>query len=271
MIEALAGSSGGYGRTRHTCPVCPEKVGVIDYKGSLSVDHVTGWVRCFRCNYRMRLSGFQDAFIEEQEDDPTDVWEPLYKFNEPSDYNPVADDDSLALARARKYLKSRGVSRRAARDAQIGYAIEGWSKDMVVTPFLDHDGCWMGWQGRTLAYKSFHTQRDRASLFWNEPAVLDPLEEPLLVVEGVYDALPYWPNAVACLGKPYGAQVDLLAQATRPLALVLDADSHLYAESLANELERCGSRVLSVRLAPGDDPSTTDREALASIVRSAFK
>jgi hypothetical protein len=60
MVEVIASTSSGCERTRHTCPVCPYKVGVIDYKRSLSVDHSSGFVRCFRCNFRTRLKGLDD-------------------------------------------------------------------------------------------------------------------------------------------------------------------------------------------------------------------
>ncbi len=271
MVEALATRASAYqSRSRHTCPVCPVKVGVIDYKQSLSIDHQSGWWRCYRCQFKGRLPGFEDSFVEEPDFEDQE-WRPMYEFEEPSDYNPVADDPSVALKVARAYLKSRGVSKTTAREAQIGFALEGSTKGRVITPFLDHDGCWMGWQGRAIRYKSYHTRRDPASLFWNEPAIMEDTREPLMVVEGVYDALPYWPNAVAGLGKPYGLQLDLLAQAKRPLAFVLDSDAHLYSESLANELERCGLRTLSVRLSPGADPSNVQHQDLWQAIKTALE
>lgn len=268
LVELEAQNASGYDRTRHTCPVCPQKAYVIDYKRSLSIDHQTGWYRCYRCDFRGRLPGFHDGFHEEQED-PTDEWVPEYVFREPSSFCPVADNPHPILQDARQYLKSRGVSRRAAREAQVGYAWQGRDAGRVVVPFLDHDGCWMGWQGRKIGHKSFHTDKDRKALVFNQPAVAVETATPLMVVEGVYDALPYWPNAVACLGKPYGPQIDLLMRSTRPVVFVLDADAHKLASSLSDRLERCGKISGVVRLPPGQDPSSADHREVWEAVQTA--
>lgn len=268
LVENEAARSSGVGRTRHTCPVCPHKAFVIDYKRSLSIDHSTGWVRCFRCNFRCRLSGYHDAFVEESED-PTDEWVLEYEFREPSDYYPVADNPHPFLRDARRYLVSRGVSRRVAREAQIGYALRGKDQGRVIVPFLDEDSCWMGWQGRKIQHKAYYTEKDRKALLWNQPAVFAESQEPLMVCEGVYDALPYWPNAVACLGKPHGPQIELLMQSPRFVVFVLDADSHRESASLVDRFHDSCRSAGTVLLPPGEDPSSYDHQLLWQVVQEA--
>lgn len=268
LVEEEASLSSGVGRTRHTCPVCPHKALVIDYKRSLSIDHASGFFRCFRCGVRGRLRGYHDAFTEEAED-PTDEWVLEYVFREPSDFHALADNPHPLLKDARRYLARRRVTRDIAREAQIGYALKGEDRGRVIVPFLDEDGCWMGWQGRKIDYKAYHTEKDKKALMWNQPAVMAESDQPLMVCEGVYDALPFWPNAVACLGKPYGPQVELLMRSPRFVVFVLDGDSHRESQAMADHLESCQRRAGAVLLPPGQDPSKLDRVKVWAAVQEA--
>ena len=87
-------------------------------------------------------------------------------------------------------------------------------------------------------------------------------EEPAIVVEGVFDALPYFGRALAVLGKPSPWQVEALAATQRPIAVVLDGDAWEQGWALANKLQLAGVRAGSVRLPAGEDPNSVDRNWL---------
>jgi DNA primase len=82
------------------------------------------------------------------------------------------------------------------------------------------------------------------------------------VVEGVFDALALWPDAVAVLGKPSDQQVDALINAKRPVVIVLDGDAWLEGKWLAARLCLRGKRAGHIRLPPGVDPDEVDRKEL---------
>lgn len=101
-------------------------------------------------------------------------------------------------------------------------------------------------------------------------------DEPLLIVEGVFDALAYWPNAIALLGKPTETQIDrIAASAKRPLVAALDADAHrenmILQGSMARRRVPCG--LLDLRRVGAHDVgeirSDSDREEVRFLARIA--
>ena len=91
-------------------------------------------------------------------------------------------------------------------------------------------------------------------------------DEPVMVVEGCFDALPYWPDAAALLGKPGEAQVRSLLEAKRPVVVVLDGDSWEEGMMLSMDLELQGQRSGYVRLPPKQDPNSVDHNWLRTEV-----
>ena len=94
----------------------------------------------------------------------------------------------------------------------------------------------------------------RRALF-NEAALHVETDQPVLLVEGVFDAFPYYPNAVAFGGKPTDEQVAALLAAKRPMVSTLDGDAWQEAEALAMRLHLAGKRADWMRLPPGRDPA----------------
>jgi DNA primase len=83
-------------------------------------------------------------------------------------------------------------------------------------------------------------------------------DEPLLVVEGMFDALPYIGSAVALLGKPSDIQVRMLAESRRPLVIALDGDAIRDSRALQQRLKLRGVTAGMVKLPPGMDPGDVE-------------
>ena len=105
---------------------------------------------------------------------------------------------------------------------------------------------------------------------FNEAALAEVTDEPALVVEGPFDALAYWPQAVAVLGKPTEPQMLTLLRAVRPVVVVLDGDAWQEAEMLAWRLRFEGQRAGWVRLPPMVDPDEVDPAWLREEARRAI-
>lgn len=261
----------GWGRAK--CPLCISRVGTDDHRGGLGVDFSSGYFHCFRCKARGRLAlagtqdetapplpgdrlGRPDIVVEDPELGPPGDFEPLWK--EPG-------RSALSLEPARKYLRSRGVYSQTIEEAQIGACLtdppgaEMKLAGRVVVPLLDIAGTWLGWQARSWAagYRIKYlsaTGMDREANVYNPAALTVETEDPLLVVEGIFDALPYWPDVVALLGKPSEGQINLLLSALRPLVVVLDGDAWIEGEMLAARLAFDGARATWIKLPPTRDP-----------------
>ena len=162
-------------------------------------------------------------------------------------------------------------------DARIGVALRGRHAGRIIVPVLADTGEWMGWVGRawgksTLPYLYSRGMR-RGELLYNQSSMLVDTDEPVAVVEGVFDCYPTWPDSAAMLGKPSTpsrpspGQFEALLASRRPLAVVLDGDSWMQGKALSMRLRAHGQRAGFVRLPPQRDPDEVPVEWLRSEMR----
>jgi len=276
----------GSGRwQRCSCPFCPLRGLGPDHRGNWCLDTTRGYYHCFRCNVKGFLPGCGPD--EEQEEQPLRCL--------PVRMLPGELDDSLGapegfrrlierdedLRGAVRYVRRRGITREIAEAAHLGACLDGPLRGRIVVPIFAADGrTWAGWSARLyVPAKSHHTPKYRTpegmvkrKAVYNQAALYRETDEPLLVVEGAFDALPYYPNALALLGKPTSDQVDLLFDTKRPLVICLDGDAWLEGQMLALRLAFMGlSRVGSVRLPPNTDPNSVNPDWLRKKASTAWQ
>lgn len=263
---ANARRSGG-GWWRAACPYCLDETGKPDKRQSLGIKPAIQFFQCFKCGARGRLRDVPDdvLVLEARAAKLDKTPAPLPR--KPQEYEPMWGDDawdSIFLQRPLRYIKARGVTRRTCQEARIGCALDGYLAGRIIVPVLDVDeSTWLGYSARDWTDKLDPRYRyprgmARGTLLYNWAAVYRATDVPLIVVEGVFDALPFWPDAVACLGKPGDYHRRLLADSTRPIAVCLDGDAHEEGWALSEYLRLEGSRAGSVRLPPGADPNTVE-------------
>lgn len=265
----------GWGRTQ--CPFCLSIVGTADARGGLGIHFPSGYCHCFRCKTRGFLdrSGKKSEVAPpipagvEAEQDP--------ELGPPPGFVPLWSGpglSSISLAPAHAYLASRGVGAQTIEEARIGVCLEGAAANRIVVPILDLDGVWLGWQARAwvsgyrVKYLSA-TGFDRENHVYNAAALAVDTDDPVLVVEGTFDALPYWPDVCALLGKPSEGQIDLLLSASRPIVVALDGDAWLEGEMLAARLELDGAKAVALRLPPTRDPGDIPPAKVIAAARRA--
>lgn len=186
---------------------------------------------------------------------------------------------SSALEPARAYLRRRGITDEIGEAADIGTAVWGWLSGYVIVPIPNYENPeapWKGWFARD--YTGFKEQKhrypkrmSRLDTLWNEQALWERTDEPVIVTEGILDALPYYPDGVACLGKPIDAHVQLFLRAQRPIVMCLDGDAHEEGWAYAMKLRFLGLRAFSVRLPPNQDPNSVDPQWLREQVQNAVE
>jgi hypothetical protein len=261
----------GGGWFRVNCPLCLERVGTPDRRASLGVHAESGGYRCFRCHAKGRAPGFSggaQGYVQAPE--------PEVKVDLPRGYTPLGDGPGATAsttARARAYLRGRGVNDATVKAARIGYCEQRGPR--VAVPVLDRHQRLRGWVARTIADADPRYLNARGGwageVLFNESALFRRTDEPVLVMEGVFDALPYWPHAVAVLGKPTEQQVAAIAEARRPVAVCLDGDAADEGWALAQRLTLQGVHAGAVRLPPASDPATVDRQWLLTAASQALR
>lgn len=222
----------------------------------------SGFYKCFRC---AAIGNVNEDGVLPARSGPRPEPERGLAPAEIEGFLSFADEDVASSVRARpflSYLEGRGVPRSTAVAAGIGFCAGGELDGRVVVPLVDASGELWGAVGRVpagghpLPYRTLNGMA-RDKLF-NEAALDVDTDEPVLVVEGVFDALPHWPDVVACLGKPHEPQVRRLAAARRPVAVALDGDAWRESEALSMRLQIMGARSGFVRLPGGADPNDVD-------------
>jgi hypothetical protein len=288
-------NAAGWARTK--CPLCEQKVGSRDKRGSFAFNGQSHVWMCFRCGVKGKWSGAMPrAHVPQAPLAPVDA-----VLGPPDGFAPLASSGrrSKALATPLRYMAGRGIDRTTIAEAQIGCVLaeqhtpecpmcEGktWCLiyNRIVIPVVDAAGVWQGWVGRhwddaaavvetgdvwddllgpttprRYGPRYLYPQNfPRAQVLWNMGALYEETDRPLLVVEGAFDGLPYWPDAVACLGKPVDGHIALLMQTKRPIVVALDGDAWQEGEMLALRLAFDGNRATFLRLPPKSDPGSVD-------------
>ena len=276
------GGHGGADDCRVDCPLCGDKTGKDDHRASLSVNMQTGFYKCHKCGTVGRLEGFEDDdFFRERPTKPDREAITLPRGFQAIE--PEMVESLLPIGAAAQYAHRRTGDWGIVTQVGIGMAA-----NRLIVPIRDSEGKHLGHVARVIpellpAYlpdvkyvnpKGFR----REELLFNESALDVPLSEylmgndeglPVMVTEGVFDALPHWPLAVACLGKPTHVQETLLERSLRPLAIVLDGDAWETGKALAQRLCLRGVPASWVELPPNTDPGDYDRDTMRRILAAA--
>jgi hypothetical protein len=275
------------------CPFCLAKTGNPDTKFKLTIkvsgetkttaiplSPENGAYNCYRCSGH----GIGDfRWIGELADLPDPAAAPPAPpdLGPPEGFLPIAshmfDKDSGPLQPYVAYLLQRGVLANAIA-ASAGACTKGKWRGRVVLPVKDAAGRWLGFSARLIedrpplsvramrpsanvpiAYDErpkylYPPGMDRRKMLWGLET-LPPAPSPAWVVEGVFDALPLFPNALATFGKNVtDEQVEMLAGLERPIVVCLDGDAWTLARSLAARLRLRRVDATWCQLPPGSDP-----------------
>lgn len=271
ILDAVAGrrvSTTGWARAN--CPLCELRTGRADKKQCLGLRVSTGFWHCFRCGAAGVITVPEDFDALRPQRKVTDD-EAEEKIELPEGFMALYEEPgwgSWAAEPARAYLRARGVDDDTGHDARIGVCLAGKYRGRVVVPVYDATGReLLGWSARDYTGTSdrkylYPTGMRRAEILYNHRALLRKTNEPVFVVEGVFDAIALWPDAVGCLGKPSDQQLEALIVAARPVVMCLDGDAWRESEAVALQLGLYRERVGWVRLPPRRDPATVPQAAL---------
>lgn len=282
ILAAEKTSPNSRGWVRLNCPACVDRVDKPDRKKSCGFNVNTGGVNCFRCGLAGYVqdygTGPEGARFERSSEPAWSTCEPPPGFLELS-HGPGLNERRYYYAR--QYLLGRHVPEATWSNVGLGVCdaqtLTSFDPEVVkmarrmngrvVVPVREPDGRWRGYVGRAYypnparSYMN-HPGPWREGTVWNSLALLEASDKPLLVTEGLFDALPSYPNSVALLGKPTEQQERLLLSSLRPVCMLLDGDAWRLSKATALKLHVRGQRVGFVKLPAGEDPNDLDPNRL---------
>jgi len=181
-----------------------------------------------------------------------------------------ASTQSVIANKIRKYLYNRGLNDLDFIKYNIGYCTSGEFTGRIILPSYDEHNKLNFFTARTYEdsfykYKNPSTSRD--IIFFEN---LINWEQPLVLVEGPFDALAVRRNAIPLLGKTVSKTLmkKIVENKVKELYVVLDEDAKREALRLCDTFLSLGKQVHLVDL-KGKDPSAIGFEqALDQIFRS---
>jgi len=267
-------SAGGWRRA--SCPVCTLQTGKTDHKLSLGFRPDNNVFHCFRCGVKgkLHIDVYFDSSFQQQEntDEEKSITLPegymkLYK---------GAAKTAESTKRARDYLLRRNIPLRTWRETDIGVTLEGYYANRIIIPVYTADNALGGWVGRLwrkskkqIPYR-YPMGMHRGDLLWNGRVLQEETDDPAIVVEGVFDGLPHYPHAVACLGKPSKNQFHFFMESKRPVVIALDGDAWIEGEALAMRLAFEGKRAGFIHLPPKSDPGDLEPGKLFEMAKKSL-
>ena len=158
------------------------------------------------------------------------------------------------LKAAVKYLHSRGLSKKDIYRWRIMYCSKGKFRRRVLVPSFDHEGSLNYFVARSIddnrGPKYLNSKVSKNEIVFNELDV--DWKKPIVLVEGVFDAIKCDENTIPILGSSLSKKSVLyqaLIKNSCDVTLSLDPDLKDKCYQLANNLARDGCRV-SIAFAP---------------------
>ena len=174
----------------------------------------------------------------------------------PYEYKKLTETHTdFSYAKAMKYLKNRGIESYDIERYDIGYCDKGDYAGRIIVPSYDVDNKLNYFLARDftgnayLKYKNPPVSKD-VVVFENQ---ID-FSEPLILCEGVFDAIAIRRNAIALLGKniPNKLKMRLVQYGVKEVSIVLDNDAFKNALYLSESLMNDNIKVRLVRMGSED-------------------
>ena len=283
VLDGFLGSSIGHnsGEASYQCPFCNH------YKKKLQVNLLTQKWHCWVCNAKgqtiaslLRKSNAPYEYVKKAKDLYGDYVPQSGTTNTndiaslPEGYKPLyIKQNTPSYKNALHYAMSeRGLTPIDILRYQVGYCEDGPYKGMIIIPSYDSNNGLNYYVGR-----SYY----RSAIKHKNPAVSKDVvgfenqinwKEPIVLVEGAFDAVAVKRNAIPLFGKKILPMLrgKILTEKVKQIYIALDTDA--FADSV-KELEyflNNGIEVYMVSM-PGKDPSDIGYKDMVSIIANSKK
>jgi len=186
----------------------------------------------------------------------------------PTEFKPLWNGgDSIVKRHALSYLYKRGIDDSDILKYNIGYCDEGSYSNRIIIPSYDSDGTLNFFVGRDfysskMKYRNSPTSKDIIGfdLFIN-------WDEPIILCEGVFDAMAFKRNAIPLFGKTVmkTLQKKIIDFGVKTIYLALDNDAIIDAVKISENFINNGIEVKMMKFEE-KDPSETGFETLLYLI-----
>jgi len=190
----------------------------------------------------------------------------------PKEYQPLykASDKSVIANMVKKYLYERGLTDNDFIKYSIGYTNTGDYGGRVIIPSYSESNQLNFFVARTYDGNYFKYKNPEASkdiIFFEN---LINWNTPIILCEGVFDAIAIRRNAIPILGKSVSTSLYkiIITSSVKDIYIALDDDAKDRAVEIGEQFLNQGKRVFIVNL-PDKDPSDMGFKAFTELIQSA--
>ena len=283
-IENLLGKSHKRARDNHAfhCPFCNHHKPKLEIKMSTNEQGHNPW-ECWVCQTKVRTIRSLLKQLKTPRDTANEVlkyvprgsqieYKQLSIIELPKEYQPLysASSTSVVANLVKKYLYERGLTDNDFIKYGVGYATSGEYGGRVIIPSYTSSGTLnffvaRSYDGNYFKYKNPEASKDiiffENLINWNAPIIL---------CEGVFDAIAIRRNAIPILGKSISKELykKIITSNVRDIYIALDNDAKTRALQIAEQFLNNGKRVFIVEM-EDKDPSEMGFRAFTEYIQSA--
>ena len=283
-IENILGKSHKRARDNYAfhCPFCNHRKPKLEINMATNEEGKNPW-ECWVCQTRGRTIRSLLKQLKTPREQAAEILKYLPKGAQieykqlsiielPKEYQSLysASNTSVIANLVKKYLYDRGLTDNDFIKYRIGYATSGEYGGRVIIPSFSESGTLnffvaRAYDGNYFKYKNPEASKDiiffENLINWNAPIIL---------CEGVFDAMAIRRNAIPILGKSISNSLykKILTSTLKDIYIALDTDARDRALQIAEQFLNQGKRVFLIDL-PDKDPSEMGFQAFTEHIQSA--
>ena len=191
----------------------------------------------------------------------------------PDAFIPITTNDKNIIGRqAWSYLKNRGITIEDIEKYNIGYCEYGKYTKMIIIPSYDKNGQLNYYTGRSFEkdpYIKYKNPEASRNIIPNEHLINWNL--PLVICEGMFDAIAIKRNAIPLLGKNIQSELmkKIVTSTIEKIYIALDIDAMKQTLKFAEEFMNEGKEVYLIDL-KDKDPSEMGFNNFTNLIQNTF-
>lgn len=286
-LENILGKSKKKSKSNYafSCPVCNHKKPKLEVRMQADEEGNNPW-SCWVCGVEGTRGKTILSLLRKVRATPSQIQETLkytkkgnytYKVEDstvdlPESYLPLykASKTSILVNRYISYLKKRGVTEQDIKKYAIGYTTKGEYSDRIIFPSFNKEGNLNFFIAKSIDKKSntySNPDTDKNIIFYEN---LINWKQPVVLCEGVFDAIAIKRNTIPLLGKALRSRLlqRLVEEETPRVYIAVDADALEAGIRHSQTLTRLGIQNYLVELNK-EDPSEEGFINMTHLIRTS--
>jgi len=274
-----AGTTGNKGETAYFCPFCNH------HKKKLQVNFLLEKFHCWVCNTK----GNSIANLLKKSNAVKHLVQKAIELGSKKHYNPTQDTQVVQVTLPDEYipiwkgnpnsphfknalhylLERRGLTKYDILKYQIGYCESGEYSGMIIVPSYDAHGILNFFTGRSYYTEAGrkHNNPDVSKDFIGFENLID-WSQPIILVEGAFDAISTKRNAIPLFGKIILSklQIKIIEEGVKEINIALDPDA---LSKSVEAIETFINNGIDVKLIPlEEDPNDTGFAGMRKLIEN---